>query len=129
VNYVPSLDVYIVASAGNQRLVFLQPATATTFTVLATIAGMNGVSDIYVDEPNGVCYVSHLSGQGTSNVLNLNITSIDLTTFETLETIYGNITGGSGSYRSKISADSASRRFFVTMINSPANGTFVKIKY
>jgi hypothetical protein len=129
VKYVPSLDMYIVASSGNQRLVFLQPLTATTFTVLTTIAGMNGVSDIYVDEPNGICYVSHTSGQGTTNVLNLNITSINLNNFDTLETIYGNITGGSGSFRSKISADSASRRFFVTMINSPANGTFVKIKY
>jgi hypothetical protein len=117
-----------VASAGNQRLVFLQPATATTFTVLATVR-MNSVSDIFVDEVEKTCYVSHTSGQNTNNVVNLNITAVDLNTFQTLQTVYGNITDGTNSYRSKISPGPVSRRFFVTLLNIISNGTFIKIKY
>lgn len=128
VKYVSGLDMYIVASSGTQRVVFLKPASATTFTVLGSIR-LNGVSDIFVDEVENICYVSHSSGQNTTNVLNLNITSIDLNTLQVLQTYYGNITGGTGNYRSKISADPASRRFFVTMLNNIVNGTFIKIKY
>lgn len=129
IKYVPSKDVYIVPSAGTQRIVILKPTSATSFSVQGQIRGVNACSDIFVDESKEVFYVSHVAPLATTTLTQLMVSCFDLNNYKCLFSYATGILGGTNSYRSKISVDTTEKAMIATLINNVGNGGFVKIKY
>ena len=123
--YIPSIDRYIVSSAGNQRVVELIPATSTTFTAGKTIRGVNLPSDIVVDVANNLLFVSYISNPQ----LNIYVGVYNLTTFESLYHFQTGIMQTTAPFRCKMSIDLTTREIMLTATNTNLNGIFVKIKY
>ena len=122
VKYVPSRNIYIVPSQGFGRILILQPASATTFTELGRIDQITGVSDIVVNETNGVFYVSHSVTSGALAV----ITAFSLDTYKALYQLQTNIVP---QVRTKMSVDQSTREIFLVAGGAGTNNTFLKIRY
>jgi hypothetical protein len=126
VKYVPSRDIYIVptgipGAGASQRILILQPASATTFTELHRIDQITAPVDIVVNETDGVFYVSH-QVSGTAFVV---ITAFSLDTYQPLYQLQTHL---AVTNRSKMAADTITKEIFL-VAGGAANNTFYKIRY
>ena len=126
VKYVPSRDIYIVptgipGAGASQRILILQPASATTFTELHRIDQITAPTDVVVNETDGVFYVSH-QVTGTAFVV---ITAFSLDTYQPLYQLQTHL---AVTNRSKMAADTITKEIFL-VAGGAANNTFYKIRY
>jgi hypothetical protein len=126
IDYSPSLDVFIISNEVQQRVVYLQPATASTFTIIRTLHYLSKPTFVKIDETNGILLVlcnSTPIGQQT-------LAKIDLATGTPLGNILLSnvvITGQPGY----MDIDPVNRFAYISAVNTTtANNTpVVKVKY
>lgn len=125
IDYSPSLDVFIIACTNQNRVVYLQPATASTFTVIRTLHYLSKPSLLRIDETNGLLLVVC---NPTPNG-NLTLSKIDLITGDPLGNIL--LSNTSNSPFNYIDIDPANRFAYVVATNTTAgaNTPVVKVKY
>jgi hypothetical protein len=118
IRYIASTNQYVLASFSNGFIIFLDIASATTFTLNAAVRNFPGVLDVSIDEAKGYIFTAFI-GSSTLNVLFISV--IDLTTKKPKITIGTNVICGSGSTSGYIALDLPNNRFFVCGRSNNAN--------
>jgi len=67
IEYSPLIDCFIVADSVNNIVVYLQPLTTSTFTVVRVIRTTQVPTFIVIDETNGLLLISHQTIPATNN--------------------------------------------------------------
>lgn len=125
--YVPSIDKYYVASMGNNTIVCLDVASATTFTVNSTIRNTHQVADIAIDESIGYLFaVSNISNTGLNTGV-LGVKAIPYLAVKPNLTFQTQLTAG-GTRAGYITMDTVNRRLFAVGVGA-SPGFCNEIKY
>jgi hypothetical protein len=116
IRYISSLDQYVIANQGNNNIIVLSIATATTFAVANTISSALGVQDVVVDESANyiiTTLATTTTGQVAFQVYNM-ANKYSLFTMPTS-------VNGSGSAAGRIYLDSLNKRAFIVGRSSGSN--------
>jgi len=109
IKYITSTDQYVIANPGGFNIIFLDIASATTFTFTHAIRNFAGIQDLCVDEASGYIFTTS-SGLGSGVIF---VSTIDLTTKTVKVAIATNVTCGISGAAGKISLDLPNKRMFV----------------
>jgi hypothetical protein len=121
VKYIVSQDRYLAVARLSFKLLVLEPATATTFTIVKTISGVYVTGDIEFDETAGLIFIAHLQGLNTL----LSIGVFDITTYEQIYNISTNYQANSAIVP-KMSIDKPSRSIYVSGLQGLSLGSGIQ---
>jgi len=125
IRYITSTNQYVLSSFGNNSIVVLDIASATTFTLNSTIRNLPGILDVGLDETSGYIFTAFT---GLTSASQLFISLIDLTSKKVKITIGTNVLCGSASTSGYLAMDTPNTRFFICGRSSNTN-VATTIKY
>jgi len=121
VKYIASQDRYLAVARLSFKLLILEPATSTTFTIVKTISGVYVTGDIEFDETAGLIFIAHL--QGINTLLSIGV--FDITTYEQIYNIPTNYQVNSAIVP-KMSIDKPSRSIYVSGLQGLSQGSGIQ---
>ena len=125
IRYITSTNQYVLSSFGNNSIVVLDIASATTFTLNSTIRNLPGILDVGLDETNNYLFAVFT---GLVSALNLFVSIIDLPSKKVKNTIPTNVLCGSSATSGYIAMDTTNNRFFICGRSTNTNAA-TAIKY
>ena len=125
--YSPTDDKYYAASQVNHRIICLNIASATTFTLNKIKYNAFQVIGLQVDEANDLIMFTQLASAG-GFALTIFCNFIQKSTFDNLTNVVTNLSGGGSSIAGPIKLDLTNRRLFVSGTKAD-NRTVVTVRY
>ena len=124
--YSSSQDKYYVCSAGNNKLIVISPATATTFTYSAQLFNQLFLNDLHIDDANDILFLAPMEGGTVYSVL---VKAYKLSTLTPYNTFKTTTYGGASSFSGYLAHDTNGDRLFVVGRNTATNTGICVIKY
>jgi hypothetical protein len=125
--YSPTDDKYYAASQVNHRIICLNIASATTFTLNKIKYSAYQVIGLQIDETNDLLMFTQLAS-GTGNLLGVFCNFIQKSTFDSYTNIVTNLAGGGSSIAGPIKLDATNKRVFVAGTQS-AGRSVITVRY